>query len=368
LNIPDLLASGLEALVDYVGYHVLTCLVPAFLLAGAIVAFLPRDVIIRYLGSETRKRISLPLASASGMFVAACSCTVIPIASGLYRKGGSIGPAFVILWVTPAANILALTYTGAVLGFDMAAARLAAAMLTGVIVGLVMSTVFRKDENARWARARPAPHSSNTRIFIERRILVLLALLALSLLIPNYLGGLSLHKLLPEQAYLGNPYVFKVELFLAILAVAVYYAFRRLSSDEVNIWLRETWWFVRQILPLLLAGVFVVGVIGKLIPREFVETYLGGSSLTSSFLATLIGAVSYFATMTEAPFVKTLITLGMGKGPALGLLLAGPGESLPNWLAISRVFGLRKAAVYVATTIAISTITAYIAGNTIWRQ
>jgi uncharacterized membrane protein YraQ (UPF0718 family) len=125
---------------------------------------------------------------------------------------------------------------------------------------------------------------------------------------------------------------------------------------------------VRQVLPLLLAGVFVVGVIGRLIPREFVETYLGGSSLTSSFLATLIGAVSYFATMTGAPFVKTLITLGMGKGPTLGLLLAGPGESLPNWLAISRVFGLGKAAVYVATTIVISTITAYIAGNTIWRQ
>lgn len=208
MNIPDLLASGSEALVDYVGYHVLTCLVPAFLLAGAIVAFLPRDVIIRYLGSETRKRVSLPLASVAGMFVAACSCTVIPIASGLYRKGGSIGPAFVILWVTPAANILALTYTGAVLGFDMAAARLAAAMLTGVIVGLVMSTVFRKDENAGGgggARARPAPRSSNTGVVIERRILVLLALLALSLLIPNYLGGLSLHKLLPEQAYLGNP-------------------------------------------------------------------------------------------------------------------------------------------------------------------
>lgn len=195
----------MEALVDYVGYHVLTCLVPAFLLAGAIVAFLPRDVIIRYLGSETRKRVSLPLASATGMFVAACSCTVIPIASGLYRKGGSIGPAFVILWVTPAANILALTYTGAVLGFDMAAARLAAAMLTGVFVGLVMSTVFRKDENARWARARPASRSSNTGVVIERRILVLLALLALSLLIRTTLAGYLFTNCSPSKHTLETP-------------------------------------------------------------------------------------------------------------------------------------------------------------------
>lgn len=359
----EVLYGGLEALTDYVAYHVLTCLIPAFLLAGAIVVFLSRDVIIRYLGVESRKYISFPLASITGAFIAACSCTIIPIASGLYRKGSSIGPAFIILWVTPAANILALTYTGVILGLDMAIVRLVAAVSTAAVVGLVMASIFRGEESARSSSSTPLVKGR----VIESRGLILIILLAITLLAPNYIGGLPIYKMLPEYIYLGNPYLFKVEVFLILLIATIIYTYKSLSRDEVYSWLHEAWWFVKMIFPLLLVGVFIIGVVGKLLPREIVESYLGGSSILSCFLATLIGALSYFATMTEAPFVKMLIGLGMGKGPALGLLLAGPGESLPNWLAITRVFGVRKAVVYVLTTIALSTIIAYIAGNTIWR-
>jgi uncharacterized membrane protein YraQ (UPF0718 family) len=359
----EVVLGGLEALIDYVAYHVLTCLIPAFLLAGAIVSFLSRDVIIRYLGVESRKYISFPLASVTGTFIAACSCTVIPIVSGLYKKGSSIAPAFIILWVTPAANILALTYTGAILGLDMAIVRFIAAISTATIVGLAMSSIFRGEESSR---KFPTTSIAKGRV-IESKGLLLIILLAVTLLAPNYVGGLSLHKILPEYIYLGNSYIFKVEVFLILIMATSIYAYKSFSRDEVYSWLHETWWFIKMIFPLLLLGVFIVGVIGKLIPREVVESYLGGSSILSCFLATLIGALSYFATMTEAPFVRMLIGLGMGKGPALGLLLAGPGESLPNWLAIVRVFGVRKAAVYVVVTVAISTIAAYIAGNTIWK-
>jgi len=359
----EVVLGGLEALIDYVAYHVLTCLIPAFLLAGAIVTFLSRDVIVRYLGAESRKYVSFPLASVAGTFIAACSCTVIPIASGLYKRGSSIGPAFIILWVTPAANILALTYTGAILGLDMAVVRLAAAILTATIVGLAMSSVFRREEASR--RASSYTSRAGGRV-VEPKGLLLMVLLAATLLVPNYAGGLSLHEALPAYVYLGNPYVFKVEAFLILLSATLIYAYRSLDEGEVYSWLREAWWFVKTIFPLLLLGVFIVGVVGKLLPRGVVEPYLGGSSLLSCFLATLIGALSYFATMTEAPFVRMLMGLGMGKGPALGLLLAGPGESLPNWLAIAKMFGARKAVTYVLVTILISTVAAYVAGNTIW--
>lgn len=151
------------------------------------------------------------------------------------------------------------------------------------------------------------------------------------------------------------------------MIVVALFAWKTKTREEIRHWLRETWFFVRIILPLLLVGVFIVGVIGELLPKEVIQQWLGSNSLRSSFLATLIEAISYFATMTEAPFVHKLMQLGMGKGPALALLLTGPGLSLPNWIAISRVFGFRKAAVYVLTIVVLGTLVGWIAGNTIWR-
>ena len=353
------IGGGLSALEDYVAYHVLTCLVPAFLLAGAITAFLSREAVLKYLGSASKKAVSFPLAAVSGMGLAVCSCTVIPIAAGLYRRGSSIGPAFIILWTAPASSLLALVYTGIILGVHMALARIVAALSTAVIVGLVMTTAFSREEAVRAARSTKPPSSAKSSgaraTIIEPRGLVLIVLLIATLLMPNYLG-------------VGKPYFpDKVLLFFIPMTVTSIYARLAFEEGSIREWLRETLWFVRLILPLMLVGVFVVGVIKALLPEQWVHAWLGGNSLLSTFIAALIGAVTYFATLTEAPFVHALMTLGMGPAPALSLLLAGPGLSTPNMIAIMRVFGFKKAAVYVATTVALATVTAYALGNIIWK-
>ncbi len=340
----ELLLGGLNALRDYVALHVLTCLIPAFFLAGGIVTFISREAIIGYLGTAARKLSSFGIAAGGSFFVAACSCTVIPVSSGIYYGGAGIGAAFIILWVAPAANILALTYTGSILGGAMVAARLVSALLMAGVVGLVMSYVFRKEEASRVStiEARGGP-------LMERKSVVLLVLLVVWLLSPNYL-------------VIQGPYWQKVIVWAIGLAVVVAYVARNYGRERVGDWMRETWWFVRQIFPLLLLGVFIVGIVGVLLKPEWVQAALGGEGLRQSFVATMIGSISYFATMTEAPFVDTLMDLGMGKGPALALLLTGPGLSLPNWLAIAKVFGRKKATVYVSTIIVLGTLVGWIAG------
>jgi uncharacterized membrane protein YraQ (UPF0718 family) len=340
--------AGVAALEDYIALHVLTCLVPAFLLAGAMVTFISRETILHYLGMQARKTTAFPLAAGSSFFVAACSCTVIPVASGLYYGGAGIGPAFILLWVAPAANLLALIYTGTILGAEMVTLRVVSALLMAFVVGAVMVGVFGREERARASALGAAPPAA--RKVASGGSVVLLLLLVATLLAPNYLVR-------------SGPYLHKVYVWAAGTALVALCAWRVKTRAEIVAWLKETWWFVRIIFPLLLAGVFLVGVIGKLLPESWIQAWLGGNSLRASLLATLIGAVSYFATMTEAPFVDTLMKMGMGRGPALALLLTGPGLSLPNWLAIARVFGARKALVYVVTLIALGTLAGWAAGK-----
>ena len=340
----ELLLAGLNALKEYVALHVVTCLIPAFLLAGAIVSFVSRETIIGYLGSAARKIESFAVAAGGSFFVSVCSCTVIPVASGIYQGGAGIGPAFILLWVAPAANILALVYTGSILGAQMVIARVVAALSVSFVVGGVMSLVFRKEEEQRAVTIKATGGRMMT-----RKDIVLLLLLVASLLAPNY-------------AVTGGSYLAKVAVWAGATAVTALYAWRVKTWDEIKGWLKESWWFVRTIFPLLLIGVFIVGIIGAALPPEWIETWLGGEGLRQSFLATMIGAVTYFATMTEAPFVDTLMGLGMGKGPALALLLTGPGISLPNWLAIGRVFGFKKVLVYVPTIIILGTLVGWVAG------
>ncbi|MEM3439499.1 MAG: permease [Candidatus Bathyarchaeia archaeon] len=347
----NLATAGLLALEDYIAAHVLTCLIPAFLLAGAMVAFVNREAILDHLGERANKAKSFPLAAASSFFLAACSCTVIPVSSGLYYSGAGIGVAFIILWVAPAANVLALTYTGSILGGGMVVSRVIAALLMAFIVGAVMTLAFRGERLEAFAGGTGGG-KANRKLF-ARRDLALLLLILLSLLMPNYLVR-------------SGPYINKVLVWAAFTALMAIYAMKAIPRDRLQEWLRETWWFVRIITPLLLIGVFIVGVIGRLLPQDLVKAWLGGNGLAASFLATLIGSISYFATMTEAPFVDTLMRLGMGKGPALALLLTGPGLSLPNWLAIARVFGAKKALVYVSTIIILGTFVGWFWGNFIF--
>lgn len=334
-----LLVGGLNALIDYIGKHTITCLVPAFFLAGAMVSFVNRNKVLQYLGSNAHRILAYLLAIVGSFLIAACSCTVIPVASGLYFAGSTIGVSFIILWVAPAANILALAYTGSILGAKMAGFRVIAAVLVAVIVGFVMDMLFGKE-----TRAIPeAPKHTTNEPLLTTKHLILLILVLLTLLMPNYLVR-------------TGAYIYKVLVFLGFFLIVVLYSIFTLSSEEIKTWVHETWWFVKIIFPLMLVGVFVVGVIGVLIPESFVHTIVGKNDIPSSFFATLFGAISYFATMTEAPFVHKLLQLGMAKGPALALLLTGPGLSLPNWIAIARVFGFKKALVYVPLIIILGTL------------
>jgi uncharacterized membrane protein YraQ (UPF0718 family) len=344
--VTELFLAGLAAVQDYVATHVLTCLVPAFLLAGAMVTFIDWDLILDKLGARASKFKSFPLAAGGSFFLAACSCTVIPVASGLYYAGAGVGAAFILLWVAPASNILSLIYTGNILGGDMVAARIAAALIMAFVVGTAMSLVFRAEETP----SSSPPNTGHGKELITRQDVILLILLVLSLLLPNYLMA-------------ERPYLYKVLTWAVSTLVMAAYAWRVVPAEKIRIWLGETWWFVKTIFPLLLGGVFLVGIIGKLLPEEWIRQWLGGNGLVASFLSTMVGSVTYFATMTEAPFVDTLMKLGMGKGPALALLLTGPGISLPNWLAVGKVFGWKKVLVYIPLIMASGTVMGWFFGN-----
>jgi uncharacterized membrane protein YraQ (UPF0718 family) len=344
--IPNLIWAGLVAVQDYVALHVLTCLIPAFLLAGAMVAFINKEAIMARLGAAASRPASFATATGASFFLAACSCTVIPVSSGIYYSGAGIGAAFVLLWVAPSSNLLSLIYTGNILGAEMIWARVITAVAMAAVVGTIMTVVFRREE----AERVDLKEAGGRTAIIARKDLALLGLLVVSLLAPNYLVQ-------------EGPYSRKVIVWLSATALLAAYAFWTKTWADIRHWMEETWWFVRIIFPLLLLGVFIVGIIGEVLPRSWVEGYMGGNGVLASFFATLLGSVSYFATMTEAPFVHTLMRMGMGKGPALALLLTGPGLSLPNWLAIGKVFGAKKAVVYVSSIIVLGTLGGWFAGT-----
>lgn len=341
----DLLYAGVYAILDYIALHVLTCLVPAFLLAGAMMTFISKEAIIKYMGSSAKKIFSFPLAAVSSFFLAVCSCTVIPLSAGIHRRGGGLGPAFIVLWVAPATNLLALVYTGAILGYDMALIRIVGALSTACIIGLVMIALFEKGKPTETTGKNPDPPTQQKTMpsLVSGKDVVLMLLLVATMLAPNYLG-------------VGRPYTHKIAIFLVPMTIMVIYVKLTKSNDEIREWLGETFWFVKRIFPLLIAGVFVVGMIGKVLPEEWIRTWVGGSGLAPTFIASLVGALVYFATLTEAPFVHTLIGMGMGKGPAIALLLNGPGLSLPSIVAIARVYGVTKTITYLVLCVVLATI------------
>ncbi len=343
--IERLVAAGLLALKDYIATHVLTCMVPAFLLAGGMVTFIDREGILDYLGDSANKLKSFSLASVGGVVLAACSCTAIPVASGLYFSGAGIGVAFILLWTIPAINILALIYTGTLLGTEMMLSRIVAVLLLAFVVGGVMTLCFRKQPEKS-----TAPESGRSkRSLISGRYLVLLLLVLASLLLPNYL-------------FREGTYLQKVMVWGTATIVTFAFALSFLPRQKISDWLRESWWFVRVIFPLLIVGIFIVGVAGEAIPEDWIGGLVGGNHLGDAAIATMIGAITYFATLTEAPFVDTMMDLGMAKGPALALLLAGPGLSLPNWLITAKVFGIRPTLVYVPTIVILSALMGWLFG------
>lgn len=350
----DPIISGLENVVGYLSEHVLTCLIPAFFISGAIAAFVKKDAILKYLGPKTKKRTSYVVASVSGTVLAVCSCTILPLFASIYKKGSGIGPATAFLYSGPAINVLAVVYTAQVLGYGLGAARAVAAISMSVVIGLLMATIFREHDKELNSKSDNAPSPLAPDDAGEHRpkwvFLTFFALMVAILVI-----GSSKLDWVPKLAII---YL----LTIGVAYLLIYY-FKR---DEVTDWGHETWDMTKMVLPILLAGTFVVGIIAYFLPPETFRPYLGGNSIGANFLAAIIGALLYMPTLLEVPIIGTTFgyTSGViGGGPALALLLAGPAVSLPSMVVLYRIMGAKKTAAYIVLATVISTIVGFAYGN-----
>jgi uncharacterized membrane protein YraQ (UPF0718 family) len=438
-----LFASGTGNLASYLAAHVLLCLLPAFYIAGAMTAFIPKETITRFLGRNTPKYISYPAAAAAGFLLAVCSCTVIPLFAGIYKKGAGLGPAITFLFVAPAVNILALTYTGAVIGMDIAIARLVLSLAFGIGVGLIMALIFRKEdaEHDKATDALFAEQESMRKVsFIFLLILVVLLVvgtfqidllktvfLEVNLQIPaftqfqDYLfnmipfdpakgeegvtaqGAVLIGMLIligitawrgienihdgtnlwtwVSTALVGftliiasmgvSPYVEGVHLqftgkFFGVLILTIVIGWMlktQLSKDEVRDFLWETWRFIKQIFPLLIVGVFAVGVIRELIRPEWIQAIAGDNTILGNFIGVVFGVFMYFPTLVEVPIAQMFLRLGMHRGPLLAYLISDPELSLQSILISASIIGRFKAWVYVAWVSLFSTVAGLLYGT-----
>jgi uncharacterized membrane protein YraQ (UPF0718 family) len=344
----ELLKGGVAALQDYILAHTLTCLVPAFFIAGAVYALFPKQKILRYLGPDSPKYISYPMSVVAGLCLAVCSCTVLPLFAGIRKSGAGIGPAIAFLYTAPATNILAIIYTASLIGLDFALARIILSISFALIIGMSMAAMFsdKKLEGATDDSLAQA-FAVNEETKVSNWLWVFFALLVAILL----WGASSL-------------ITWTVKLIgLAVLLAALVLVVRRtLSRDEVKSWMKETWFFVRSILPLLLIGVFVAGMLRVLIPADFVGKYFGSSTVGATLAAVLFGVFMYFPTLVEVPMARMFLDLGMGKGVLLAYLLADPVISLPSILVVRRFIGTRRLFWYVGLIIVCCTAAGLIYG------
>ncbi|MDY7109490.1 MAG: permease [Planctomycetota bacterium] len=389
----------------YAREHVLLCLVPAFFIAGAIAVFISQASVMRYLGPRANKVLAYGVASVSGTILAVCSCTVLPLFAGIHRMGAGLGPATAFLYAGPAINVLAIILTARVLGLELGIARAAGAIVFSVVIGLLMHLIFRKEEAAKDA---PEPHSTGgndeddarplwrTAVFFAAMIGVLVFAnwgeptdaaglwqavwsakwpitagfgMLLAVLLIAWFGLRWWHVALGAAPVvilvIALPQQPLWSFSAGVLALSIITA---TTPGEPAHWFEASWGFARQILPLLLIGVLIAGfLLGRpgeegVIPSEWVTRFVGGNSLGANAAASVLGAFMYFATLTEVPILDGLLDSGMGKGPALALLLAGPAVSLPNMLVIAGVIGLRKTLVFILLVIVMSTTSGMIYG------
>lgn len=401
----------------YAREHVVLCLLPAFFIAGVIAVFVSQGAVLKYFGANAKKWLSYTVASVSGCILAVCSCTILPLFTSIYKRGAGLGPAVAFLYSGPAISILSIILTARILGFEMGVARTVGAVLFAVVIGLLMSFFFRKEEKAKkeaqmnivpppekrpvWQTAFHfftlvlilvfanwgAPSASDTGLwysiftykwYITGALALLLCwslvrILRLRLLWVS-LGAVAtavaaiLAALFIENAKL----VPLVPMLVAVASLSLILLFDK--RDEKNRdWALASWGFAKQILPLLAVGVLIAGfllgsthddtALAGIIPNSWIEWAVGGNSLLSNFFASFAGAFMYFATLTEVPIVQGLLASGMGEGPALALLLAGPSLSLPNMLVIRGVLGTKKTVVYVALVIVMATLAGFVFGN-----
>ncbi len=342
----------------YAREHVLLCLVPAFFIAGGIATFIAQGSVMKYLGAGANKVLAYGVASVSGTILAVCSCTVLPLFAGIYRMGAGLGPATAFLYSGPAINVLAIALTARVLGLEMGIARAIGAILVSIVIGLLMHVIFRREELAKAELQVSTPPPE-----VQRPLWKSAAIFA------SMVGVL----VFANWTRTGSEAIFRVRWLLVVVFLTglVAMAVAWVSKAEGKEWIQSTWGFAKQILPLLLGGVLVAGLLlgrsgrDSLIPSGWIDSAVGGNSLQANLCASVLGAFMYFATLTEVPILRGLMGAGMGKGPALALLLAGPAISLPNMLVIRSIMGTRKTIVYVLLVVVMATISGMIFGSLI---
>jgi uncharacterized membrane protein YraQ (UPF0718 family) len=392
--------EGIRLTNWYAREHVILCLLPAFVIAGAMAVYINQGSVLRYLGPDAPKPVALGVASLSGSLLAVCSCTVLPLFGGIYRRGAGLGAATAFLYSGPAINVMAVVVTAKVLGYELGVARALGAVVFAIVIGAIMHWLYRDEERARakapaagfqdedgehgavtvgsffalmigvlvFANWAPADNPTWMRIYdFKWAITALLAIGFAVLLVIHWqwsVTSLSLLALLVATAAFALPANPEVPFVIAILGLMAIAAMREADRE----WTQETWSFTKQIMPLLLIGVFVAGMLlGRpghegLIPSAWVAAVVGDNSFASNLIASVLGALMYFSTLTEVPIVEGLLGAGMGKGPALSLLLAGPALSLPNMLVIRSVLGTRKTLTYCLLVVVMATVTGYLFG------
>ncbi len=347
----SVLRSGLEMVFYYLSSHTLTCLIPAFFIAGAIAAFIKKDAIIKYLGPDVKKKISYPIASISGAVLAVCSCTILPMFAGLYKKGSGVGPSTAFLYSGPAINILAIVYTASELGYQIGLARAIAAVATAFVIAFLMSYIFKSDDEGTSEQ-----NSNNTVSYEaenERPIWIKF----------TFFGLLVAILLIGASASIDR--VFKAVLLISLIALLILLLRRRYETKEVKNWGSETWFLTKKIFPILIIGTFIVGIIEFYVPPETFRPYLGNDSLFASFLGSIIGGILYMPTLLEVPIIGTTFGYGagvMGEAPALSLLLAGPSLSLPNMIVLFKIMKFRHWLAYILIVVFLSTLMGFTYG------
>lgn len=395
----------------YAQEHVILCLLPAFLIAGVISVFVSQASVIKYFGAKAKRWVAYTVAAVSGTILAVCSCTILPLFSSIHKRGAGLGPAIAFLYSGPAINILAIILTARILGFELGVARFVGAVVFSVVIGLIMAFIYRKEEKVKAAEQLNFPNIPETRPLWQTAFHFFA--LVLILVFANwgkpaegdissiwfyiwsykwYITGLfglilvysmiyilkmkSWQVLLGAIAtalsaiFIGNPLISVVVAIAAVSSIAL---MDKAEEGENKEWILSSWGFAKQIIPLLAIGVVIAGfllgsthdntAIAGIIPNSWIAWSVGGNSLMSNFLASFLGAFMYFATLTEVPIVQGLLASGMGKGPALALLLAGPSLSLPNMLVIRGVLGTQKTVVYCLIVIILSTLAGLFFGN-----
>ncbi|MDP2857669.1 MAG: permease [Bacillota bacterium] len=358
-------AAILEAfhmLQEYVREHVLFCLVPAFFIAGAVQIFVSQRSVMRYLGKGAKQWLAYAVASVSGAVLAVCSCTVLPLFMGIYKRGAGLGPATAFLYSGPAINVLAIILTARVLGWEIGVARALGAIIFSVVIGLLMAFIFGGEETERqkaFESKTDAEPSDRTLGQTTAYFAVLVGILVFA----------AWGKPAEKIGFFYDLYLVKWYLVVGLLVALGVMLKSWFNRDEIVSWKDSTWDFAKKILPLLFGGVLVAGLLmgrpgldSGLIPNKYIAGVVGGNSIVANFVASIVGVFMYFATLTEIPIIQGLIGSGMGKGPALALLLAGPALSLPSMIVINSTLGFKKTFTYVSLVVVMATISGLMFG------